>query len=51
VEASGMNFGFIVSFILIGLAIVGVFIEIPVVSTYAFWVAIAAYIFLASSRL
>jgi hypothetical protein len=46
-----MNFGFIVSAILIGLAIVGVFIQIPIVSDFAFWLAIAAYLFLASSRI
>jgi hypothetical protein len=28
----------------VGLAVVGVFIEIPFVSRYAFWFAIAAYI-------
>jgi hypothetical protein len=31
------------SLVLLGLAIVGVFIEIPWVSNYAFWVAVAAY--------
>ena len=31
------------SLLLLGLAIVGVFIEIPFVSNYAFWFAIAAY--------
>jgi hypothetical protein len=30
--------------ILLGLAVVGVFIDIPFVSNYAFWLAIAAYI-------
>jgi hypothetical protein len=32
------------SLLLLGLAVVGVFIDIPFVSNYAFWVAIAAYI-------
>jgi hypothetical protein len=32
------------SLLLLGLAVVGVFIEIPFVSKYAFWVAVAAYI-------
>jgi uncharacterized protein (DUF983 family) len=33
----------VLSLLLLGLAVVGVFIEIPFVSNYAFWVAIAAY--------
>jgi hypothetical protein len=32
------------------LAVVGVFIEIPLVSNYAFWFAIGAYIMLAGTR-
>jgi hypothetical protein len=32
------------SLLVLGFAVVGVFIEIPIVSKYAFWVAIAAYI-------
>jgi hypothetical protein len=36
----------LLSFLLLGLAVVGVFVEIPVVSNYAFWVAIAAYVLL-----
>ena len=39
-----MNFGFAISLVLVGFAIVGVFIEIPFVSNYAFWVAIGAYV-------
>jgi hypothetical protein len=31
------------------LAVVGVFIEIPIVSDYAFWFAVGAYIMLAGS--
>ncbi len=46
-----MNLAFIISIIIAGLAVVGVFIEIPLVSNYAFWFAIAAYIILASHRL
>ena len=34
----------VLSLLLLGLAVVGVFIEIPFVSQYAFWVAVAAYI-------
>ena len=46
-----MNFGFVVSLVLVILAVVGVFIEIPLVSNYAFWFAIGAYIMLAGSRI
>ena len=34
----------VLSLLLLGLAVVGVFIDIPFVSNYAFWFAIAAYI-------
>ncbi len=44
-----MNFGFILSLVLVILAVVGVFIDIPLVSNYAFWFAIGAYIMLAGS--
>jgi uncharacterized protein (DUF983 family) len=44
-----MKFGLAFSLILVGFAVVGVFIEIPFVSDYAFWVAISAYILLAAS--
>ena len=44
-----MNFGFVLSLVLVILAVVGVFIEIPLVSNYAFWFAIGAYIMLAGS--
>jgi hypothetical protein len=45
-----LNYVFLISLILAGLAIVAVFIEIPFVSSYAFWVAISAYLLLASHR-
>lgn len=45
-----MNFGFVVSLLLVILAVVAVFIEIPLVSNYAFWFAIGAYMLLAGSR-
>ncbi len=45
-----MNFGFVASLILVIAAVVGVFIEIPIVSNYAFWFAVAAYIMLAGTR-
>jgi hypothetical protein len=32
------------------LAVVGVFIQIPIVSDFAFWFAIGAYIMLAGTR-
>lgn len=44
-----MKFGLGLSLILVGFAVVGVFIEIPFVSDNAFWVAISAYILLAAS--
>jgi hypothetical protein len=38
-----MDFGFIASLVIATLAILGVFIEIPIVSQYAFWVMTGAY--------
>jgi hypothetical protein len=46
-----VNFGFVLSLVLVILAVVGVFIEVPLVSNYAFWFAIGAYIMLAGSRI
>jgi hypothetical protein len=45
-----VNFGFVVSLLLVILAVVAVFIEIPLVSNYAFWFAIGAYVMLAGTR-
>ena len=45
-----MNFGFVLSLLMVILAVVGVFIEIPLVSNYAFWFAVGAYMLLAGSR-
>jgi len=42
-----VNLLYVLSLILAGLAIVGVFIEIPFVSNFAFWIVIAAYVILA----
>ena len=42
-----MNFGFVASLIVIILAVLSVFIEIPIVSNYAFWFSVGAYILLA----
>jgi hypothetical protein len=44
-----MRWGFIVSFALVVLGIVGVFIDIQFVSDYAFWFVIAGYVVLAGS--
>ena len=38
---------FILSLVLAVLAVVGVFVEIPYLSMYAFWVAVLAYVVLA----
>ena len=45
-----MRFGFIASLVMAILGIVGVFITIPIISDYAFWVIVGAYIVLAGSR-
>ena len=45
-----MKFGLAASMILIGFAVVGVFIEIPFVSDYAFWIAVAAFLLLAATK-
>jgi hypothetical protein len=39
-----MDFGFIASLVIATLAILGVFVEIPIVSQYAFWVMTGAYL-------
>jgi len=44
-----MRFGFITSFLMAILAIVSVFIDIPIVSQYAFWFIVGAYILLAGA--
>jgi hypothetical protein len=46
-----MRWGFIVSFMLVVLGIVGVFVDIPFVSEYTFWLVIAGYVVPAGSRL
>ena len=45
-----LNWVFAISFILTVLAIMGVFMYIPIVSQWAFWVVISAYLLLASHR-
>jgi len=42
-----VNFGFIASLIVLMLAVLSVFVEIPLVSNYAFWFAVGAYVMLA----
>jgi hypothetical protein len=46
-ETCAVNFGFIASLIVLILAVLSVFVEIPIVSNYAFWFAVGAYIMLA----
>jgi len=46
-----MSFGFIASLVMAIVGIVGVFITIPIVSEYAFWVVIGAYIVLAGTKM
>jgi hypothetical protein len=48
-EICAVNFGFVASLIVVILAVLSVFIEIPIVSNYAFWFAIGAYIMLAGT--
>ena len=38
-----MRFGLALSLVIVGFAVVGVFVFIPFVSAYAFWIVIAAY--------
>ena len=45
-----LNWVFGISLILTLLAIIGVFVYIPFVSQWAFWVVISAYLLLASHR-
>ena len=44
-----VNFGFVASLLVIIVAVLSVFMEIPVVSNYAFWFAVGAYIILAGT--
>jgi uncharacterized membrane protein HdeD (DUF308 family) len=39
-----MDWGFIASLVITILAVVSVFVEIPIVSDYAFWVLLGSYI-------
>ena len=44
-----MNGWFMLSFVLVMLSILGVFMNVPMVSPYAFWFAVGAYIILAGT--
>lgn len=39
---------FLVSLVIVLLAIIGLFINIPVISMYAFWIAVLGYVVLAA---
>ena len=45
-----MRFGLALSLVLMGVAVLSVFMLIPFFSEYAFWVATAAYVLLATTR-
>ena len=44
-----VSFGFIASLIIVILAVLSVFVEIQIVTNYAFWFVIGAYIMLAGA--
>jgi hypothetical protein len=44
-----VNFGFVASLVVVIIAVLSVFIEIPIVSNYAFWFVVGAYIMLAGT--
>lgn len=45
-----MNLLYVLSLLMVGIAIVAVYNDIPFVSQYTFWVVIAAYIILAGMK-
>jgi len=45
-----LNIWVIVSIMVVMLAVISVFIEVPIVSNYAFWFVIGGYLLLAGSR-
>jgi hypothetical protein len=45
-----VNFGFMVSLVVLIVGILAIFITIPIASTYAFWFVVAAYVILAGTR-
>jgi hypothetical protein len=48
-EMCAVSFGFIASLIIVILAVLSVFVEIQIVTNYAFWFVIGAYIMLAGA--
>ena len=48
-EICAVSFGFIASLIIVILAVLSVFVEIQIVTNYAFWFVIGAYIMLAGT--
>jgi hypothetical protein len=48
--AMRLHLFFALSLIMAVASVVGVFVFIPLISAYAFWIAVAAYVILASSR-
>jgi hypothetical protein len=49
-EIGAVNFVFVLSLVTVVIAVLSVFIEIPIVSNYAFWFAVGAYVMLAGTR-
>ena len=49
-EICAVNFVFVLSLLTVIVAVLSVFIEIPIVSNYAFWFAVGAYMMLAGTR-
>jgi hypothetical protein len=45
-----MHFGFAFSLVVLMVSIVGVFADLPIVSPYAFWFAVLAYVILAGIK-
>lgn len=45
-----MNLPYVFTLILVVVAIVGVYIDIPLVSQFAFWIVILAYVILAGMK-
>jgi len=49
-EICAVNFVFVLSLLTVIVAVLSVFIEIPLVSNYAFWFVVGAYVMLAGTR-
>jgi hypothetical protein len=45
-----MHWGFLVALVIGIVAIIAVFVEIPIISDYAFWVMTGAFLLVASTR-